>query len=341
MAFLGGLLSTLGPMLPGIIGTVGDIVKRVANRPEGQSFGSALLGAAPAALSGISGVAKQLAPALGGTAGGVLSKIGQGADLAGEFVGKPSFHTYKGYAPGSTQVGPDGQDFTMLSGGPFRMAPEGTFSGWQDRAYPGVHVTDMSGGDHPDSQEDPIGYIKSIAKDLESSYGPPEVPLPVDLTSMADSLWREEEHPADAQMPRPITNATDMLPVRHGAINGVPPMIAGHQQNQSGPFASHTMPPAELYNEDRSDASPGAQPRVSQSMHPAAQVNYRGAPTMVDRTQQQSFGNTPSFNVFDKLAAAPPQREQAIAQPEIPAAIMAGYNKWIKRKDKKKARRNR
>lgn len=212
MAFLGGLLSTLGPMLPGIISTVGDIVKRVANRPEGQSFGSALLGAAPAALSGISGVAKGLAPALGGAAGGVLSKIGEGAELANQFI-KPS----------------------------------------------------------------------------------------------------DEKTPESSEKASP--HAVDMLPVRHGAPNSVPPMhipppMTDKMQNRSGPLEpSGGEPPAELYNKEAGVPS----------MHPGAQRNHHGARTVIDRVAtNQSHGSMPSFNIFDKLSRRPPLKGEKIELIEEP-----------------------
>jgi hypothetical protein len=80
MAFLPGLLATLGPMLPGIVSTIGDIAGKVFNRPAGKGIGETLLEAAPTALKAVSGIASSLAPGLGGTAGKVLGTIGSVAN---------------------------------------------------------------------------------------------------------------------------------------------------------------------------------------------------------------------------------------------------------------------
>lgn len=81
MAFLGGLLSALAPMVPGIVSTIGDIAGKIFNRGN-KGIGETLLEAAPSALGAISKVAAGVAPAIGGTAGNVLGKV---ADIASHF----------------------------------------------------------------------------------------------------------------------------------------------------------------------------------------------------------------------------------------------------------------
>lgn len=114
-------------------------------------------------------------------------------------------------------------------------------------------------------------------------------------------------------------SATDHLPVVHGPPTQpptVPVTSAAATQpivlpDSSGPFTAHGMPPAAAYN--------------------------------VDRTQQQSFGAAPSFNVFDKLASRP-QREEVIVEDEDedespPPKIVYRYIK--RKKDKKYKKRGR
>ena len=81
MGFLGGLLKAatsfipgVGPILSEIVPGVVETIGKVVNRPEGQSVGEALLGAAPEAISG---VAEKIAPQIGGKAGKVIGAVGR------------------------------------------------------------------------------------------------------------------------------------------------------------------------------------------------------------------------------------------------------------------------
>lgn len=188
------------------------------------------------------------------------------------------------------------------------------------RDYPQLYYNSGDGGSLPD-------------KGVLAKYG-----APGPLGQLGRTGYENYVEPTSAS-----TSATDHLPIMHGPASQPPVM-----QNASGPFASHGMPPSAAYVDEKMQKQERPQTSTEQMMtqpmyHPNMWTSRNGGPTMMDRTQQQSFGNAPSFNIFDKLARRPAAPrvvevvEPEILEDEVPDRTVVRY---IKRKAlKKKGRR--
>lgn len=273
--------------------------------------------------------------------GGLLSKIIPGAvnaigDIAGKVINRPKG---QGIGEALLEAAPGA---LMNAAGLAQTANEhinaptksdvpdnkGTTEYFIDHIY-------MNRGDlYPDmnSKADAARYLKNNPEEYVKVYG--EQP-DSDIIAKYDVPGQQVQS----------TSATDHLPVRHGPASQPPalPIV----QNASGPFASHGMPPAAAYVDEKMHKQERPQTSNEQVMtqalyHPNMLGSRLGGPTMMDRTQQQSFGTAPSFNMFDQFTRRPPPRqvveinEPTIYEDERPDRTVIRY---IKRKVPKSKRR--
>jgi hypothetical protein len=307
MAFLPGLFSALAPMLPGIVSTIGDIAGKVFNRAPGKGVGEALLEAAPSALGAVSGLASSLAPGLGGTAGNVLGTVGK---IAGALAPAPS-------------------DATML-----RDKYDKYRSEWRSRP---VWAWAREAFNYPDRLEDKLyetnnKYFQEIM-DAPSAEARDEVLAR--YMSSEGPQWQDPPKIPYGSAPASI-NASDHMMIRHGPETQ-PSHVA---MAASGPMALQGVSPAQAYQNDSTQSmSPkvptgmerymlpesGYERQVRHSISPAALVNYRGERVPIQRTQAESHGSSPSFNLFDRLAPRPVEEQKAVAE-TMPPALDASKN---------------
>lgn len=298
MAFLPGLLATLGPMLPGIVSTIGDIAGKVFNRPAGKGIGETLLEAAPTALKAVSGIASSLAPGLGGTAGKVLGTIGNVANALTP-------------APSAVEDHKAEMDRIHRVSNIIESSARDAYRKWAETAWPGEDVGEVIYKLLKDSDflrdmdtAIPQDYDRILTRYISQTLGNPG------LKSMS-------------------TNATDHMPIVHGPSTQAHMPMLGHPQNQSGPMELQGVSPAQAYqNESTKTMGPTAlsgnerfmlqktayDRAVEHSISPEALVNYKGERVPVQRTQVESHGASPSFSPFDKLAPRPIEEQKTIIE---------------------------